>query len=67
MAHVQRAGHVGRRHGDGVVLVRVALGLGAEDPGLLPAREHARLDLGRVVAGALLEGFEAVGGHGRQV
>ena len=33
----------------------VPLGLGVEDPGPLPAREHARLDLGGLVARALLE------------
>ena len=42
----------------------VALGLGAEHAGLLPALEHARLHLGGRVAGALLEVLEAVVRHG---
>ncbi len=32
----------------------VALGLGMEDAGVLPALEHARLDVARLVAGPLL-------------
>jgi transcriptional regulator with XRE-family HTH domain len=34
-----------------------------EDARLLPAREHARLDLGGRVTGAILEGLQAIRGH----
>ena len=61
--HVQVAGHVRRRHGDRVVLVGRSLGLRMEDAGLLPAREHARLHVGGLVARALLERLQSVLGH----
>ena len=67
VAHVQRAGHVRGRYRDRVVLRGVAPGLGMEDAGVPPAREHAPLDVGGLVAGALLERLVAVGGHARQV
>ena len=67
VAHVEVAGHVRRRHRDREVLVRRALGLGMEDPGLVPAREHARLDVGGLVASALLERLQAVLGHRAEV
>jgi hypothetical protein len=53
--HVEGARHVGRRDRDGEAGARVALGLGVEDAGLVPAREHRSLDLLGVVAGALLQ------------
>ena len=56
VAHVQRPGHVGRRHGDHERLARVA-GLDRERAGLLPALEHGGLHRGRVVARLGLEAF----------
>ena len=61
--HVQVAGHIRRRHGDREVLVGRPLGLRVEDPGLLPAREHAGLNVGGLVARALLERLQSVLGH----
>jgi hypothetical protein len=55
VAHVQRAGHVRRRDRDREVLLRRAGRLGVEAPGCLPALEDARLGLGGLVAGAVLE------------
>ncbi len=63
VAHVEVAGDVRRRHRDRVVLVRRALGLRVEDAGLVPAREHPPLDVGGLVARALLERLQAVLGH----
>ena len=59
VAHVQRARDVRRRDRDRVVLGRRALRLRVEITRLEPPREHARLDLLRVVAGALLERLES--------
>ena len=67
VAHVQRAGHVRRRDGDRVVLVGVALRLRVEDARLLPAREHARLHLRGLVAGASSRVFRRSSGMGAQV
>ncbi len=55
VAHVQLAGHVGRRDGDGEVLLGGPLRLGVEGPGLLPAPPDALLGLGGLVALALLQ------------
>jgi hypothetical protein len=55
VAHVQRPGHVRGRDRDRVVLLRRAGWLGVEEPGLLPALEHARLGLCGLVTGAGLE------------
>jgi hypothetical protein len=63
VAHVQRAGHVGWRHRDRVVLVGRALGLRVEDMRVLPAGEHTRLHVGGLVARARGEDLVAVGGH----
>ena len=60
VAHVQRAGDVRQRDRDRVVLLRRPGRLGVEQPGVEPARAHARLDLVRVVARAVLE----IGAHG---
>jgi hypothetical protein len=55
VAHVQRAGHVRRRDGDGVGggLAVLWTDLGMEDARGLPPGEDPRLDLGRLEAGAL--------------
>ncbi len=58
VAHVQRAGHVGRRHRDDEGLPRVVR-LDREGLRRLPAREHRRLDGGGVVARL---GLEALAG-----
>ena len=55
VAHVKHAGHVRRRDGYREVLAGVARGLRMEDPGVVPAREHAGLHVRRRVAGALSE------------
>src|SRR5215217_1613024 len=67
VAHVQRPGHVRRRDRNRVVLAGRAVRLGVEDPRLLAALEHPRLDVGRLVARAVGERFVAVRGHCRQV
>ena len=66
VAHVQRAGHVGRRHGDRVrrpVGVRV----GGERAGGLPLGEHARLDGSRLEAAALPELVACGDRHGLRI
>ena len=55
VAHVQRPGHVRRRHGDREVLLRRPLRLGMEHPGGEPAREDLGLALGRLPALAVLQ------------
>src|SRR5207245_8901902 len=45
VTHVQRTGDVRRRDRDRVVLARVALGLGVEEPRSQPAPHDPRLDL----------------------
>ena len=55
VAHVQRAGHVRRRDRDREVLGRRALRRRVEQAGLEPAREDARLGLGGLPAGAVLQ------------
>jgi hypothetical protein len=65
--HVQRAGDVRRRDRDRVVVGRGALRLGVEIAGLQPPREHARLDLLRVIAGALFDFVELPAGHAGNV
>ena len=55
VAHVQDAGHVGRRDRDREVLVRRPLRLGGEEAGLEPALEDRRLGLGRLPARAFLQ------------
>jgi hypothetical protein len=50
--HVQRAGHVGRRDRDRVVLCGCAGRLGVEQTRREPLLDDPRLDLRRVIAGA---------------
>jgi hypothetical protein len=57
VAHVQRPGDVRQWDRDRVVVGGVAGRLRVEQPGLEPAREHARLRLGGVVSRAVLELF----------
>ncbi len=56
VAHVQRPGDVRGRDRDRVVLGARAVRLGAEEPGLQPAREDPRLRLGGLVSAALQVG-----------
>ena len=55
VAHVQRPGHVRRRDRDREVLLRRPLGRRVEVAPLDPLGEDPPLDLGRVVAGRLLQ------------
>ena len=57
MAHVQGAGHVGRRNHDREVVLRRALGRRIEGAAAEPGVEDARLDVRRVPAGRLFEGL----------